>query len=106
MKFKMNDLEWEIIEVPPNDLGGSEKYVNKAGETHFGLQEIWLLDIMGKEHKRKVLLHELMHVYIYSYITSYNMDFNEELLCDISGNSHDIIHKIAEDYFKNKKDTD
>lgn len=25
---------------------------------------------------------------------------DEEVLCDISANSHNIIHKIVEDYFK------
>ena len=29
---------------------------------------------------------------------------DEEELCDISANSHDIIHKIVEDYFKNNKE--
>ena len=29
----------------------------------------------------------------------YELD-KQEVLCDISANSHDIIHKIVEDYFK------
>ena len=51
------------------------------------------------EIKKKTLYHELTHVYIREYLTSRDISPDEEVLCDISANSHDIIHKIVEDYF-------
>ena len=50
--------------------------------------------------KRKKLMHELMHCYIEEYVSLELEDYKEETLCNISANSHDIIHKIVEDYFK------
>ena len=55
---------------------------------------------MHKEQKRQTLLHELMHCYVWSYVCGFN-NISEEALCDISANSHDIIHEIVENYFKN-----
>ena len=37
---------------------------------------------------------------IREYLTSRDIKPDEEVLCDISANSHDIIHKIVEDYFE------
>ena len=53
MKFEMNNHEWEILELPKDQI--------------------------------KLI---------------YEKEMNEETLCNISANSHDIIHKIVEDYFK------
>ena len=49
-------------------------------------------------------MHELMHCYIDCYVSFQAVVYNEEILCHISANSHDIIHKIVEDYFKAKKE--
>lgn len=38
------------------------------------------------------------------WITMSDICPNEEVLCDISANSHDIIHKIVEDYFCDEKE--
>ena len=48
---------------------------------------------------KQTLYHELMHCYLWSYIHIFN-EISEEAMCDISANSHDIIHKIVEDYFE------
>ena len=53
--------------------------------------------------KRKTLIHELTHCYIREYITHEEKNYSEEMVADISANSHDIIHKIVEDYFKGDK---
>ena len=41
-----------------------------------------------------------MHVYKDVFIGNEEWKISEEELCDISACSHDIIHKIVEDYFK------
>ena len=107
MKFEMNGLEWVIKEVSQkdfleynvqNDIDEKDKFY--SGRTLIIEQEIWIFKDLSKGLKRRVLYHELMHCYIISYLTHIDMDdVYEEAWCDISSNSHDIIHEIAENYF-------
>lgn len=117
MKFKMNDIEFEIIELPQivykefrkkeDEANGCEISNTLVGEylgsTHHKTCKIYLDESMSKDRKRRTLLHELAHCYIYEYITHEETQFSEENVADICANSHDIIHKIAEDYFCKKK---
>lgn len=103
MKFKINNIEYIIKEVDQEEL--LRWKCNKEdgyyyGQTHFQTQEIWLDKALTKDKKRKTLIHELTHTYIREYLTTRDLDYEEEILCDISANSHDMIHKIVEDYFK------
>ncbi len=99
----MNGREWIIKEIEQKNFIDNDKNAKDCGyffgQTHFHIQEIWLCSEMAKEQKRKTLYHELMHVYIHSYISHIELEFTEKLLCDISANSHDIIHEIVKDYF-------
>lgn len=112
MKFTINGREWTIKEVEQEafweDDGDKELIGKKEWYTtyHFGRcifknQEIWLWKDISKEQKKNTLYHELMHCYKGSYFGFYDLDNqNEDFWCDVSANSHDIIHKIAEDYFE------
>lgn len=103
MKFKMNGVEFEIKEVEQSEMSKwqcNEEDGYYYGQTHFMTQEVWIDKILSIEKKRKTLIHELTHVYIREYLTSRDISPDEEVLCDINANSHDIIHKIVEDYFK------
>lgn len=107
MKFKMNDRTWEIKEVDEQDIVAilqpqeEEKIIVANGVTDFQGQFILLNKNLHPEMKKQTLYHELMHCYIRCYIIFNQLaEINEEMLCDISANSHDIIHKIIEDYFK------
>ena len=108
MKFKMNDRKYKIIEKSKEEMFGVVKEPNKEdGKEYLGLHfpainEIWLLKTLSNEQKRKTLMHELMHCYIWCYMNEV-VNLNEEDICNISANSHDIIHKIVEDYFKGAK---
>lgn len=107
MKFEINNREWEIKEVPKEWLLEEYKKEYENGVYCFGLtryskQIIYLNDELCKDVKRQTLYHELMHCYIWSYIHCFN-EIGEEAMCDISANSHDIIHKIVEDYFNTQK---
>ena len=44
-------------------------------------------------------MHELMHCYIEEYISLSLEEYDEETMCNISANSHDIIHEIVDTYF-------
>lgn len=103
MEFKMNGRTWEIKEVSQEALRLQNGEID--GAYFFGLtipnrQEIWLWEDLKEQQKRQTLLHELMHCYSFSYITFNMVEFKEDDWADISANSHDIIHDIAESYFK------
>ncbi len=100
MMFHMNGVEYKIIEVPQseyNKVNEDDGYY--YGQSHFYTQEIYISEDVSYERKKKTLYHELMHCYIREYITTKDIDsFDEEILCDISANAHDIIHEIVEQY--------
>lgn len=101
VKFKMNRSEYEIKEVEQEEL---MKHKNQDegyyyGQSHFIEQEIWIDKNLSMERKKRTLYHELMHVYIREYLTTRDIEPDEEVLCDISANSHDMIHEIVEEYF-------
>jgi len=106
MVFKMNNRVWEIIEKPLKKI--QEIYKQRAEEDPpylFGLSVIgehiiYLNNEICDDKKRQTLLHELMHCYKTEYISTSIDKIDEEMLCDISANSHDIIHEIVEEYFK------
>lgn len=109
MTFKMNDRTWEIKEISQEEIrqhmeyykyDGKPSEIGKYyGQTYFDEQIIYIDKDLHIEQKRQTLLHELMHCYIGCYLYEFK-SFDEEDLCNISANSHDIIHKIVEDYFK------
>lgn len=103
MKFKMNNREWEIEEIeqerffPTSD---EKEQGNCFGLCDYEQQKIYLWKDLCREQKRQTLMHELLHCYIGSYISFEDIDsFNEDVMCNISANSHDIIHEIVEEYF-------
>lgn len=105
MMFSMNGRTYEIKEMP------QEAFQEEQGQidgTYFGLtiptkQEIWLLNTLSLEQKRKTLYHELFHCYSFNYLTFNLLNLNEDDWADISANSHDMIHEIVEKYFKTQK---
>lgn len=113
MYFKMNNVTYQIIELSQKDYKtyrkAEDKHVdceetdtNKGvyfGATHCYRNIVFLDKSLPIDRKRKTLIHELTHCYIAEYITHEETQFNEELVADISANSHDIIHKIVTEYF-------
>ncbi len=101
MKFVMNRSEYTIKEVSQKefwDYKVDEQDGYYYGQSHFQTQEVWIDKDLFLEKKIKTLYHELTHVYIKEYLTTRDIEPNEEVLCDIAANSHDLIHKIVEDY--------
>ena len=103
MNFKMNNSYYEIKEVSQEELQreiASDDDGYYYGQTRFRKQLILIDKDLSEARKRKTLYHELMHVYIREYLTTRDISPNEEVLCDISANSHDIIHEIVNQYFE------
>lgn len=105
IEFEMNSSCYTIKEVSQDELQkeiASDEDGYYYGQTRFRKQLILIDKDLPYERKKKTLYHELMHVYIREYISTRDIDLTEELLCDISANAHDIIHKIVKDYFGRK----
>ena len=114
MKFKINNRNWEIKEVSQKEIKEKEKeYYNNGvynnpvedgryfGITYHDEQLILIDKDLHPERKRITLMHELTHCYINCFMTHQDFEYNEEFVCDIVANSHDIIHDITNEYFKN-----
>lgn len=107
MEFKMNNHQWEIIEISKDQI--KEIYEKETGEetlyvyglTKYDNHKIYINEELCYDMKRKTIMHELMHCYKEEYISLELDNIEEETLCNISANSHDIIHEIVESYFNN-----
>lgn len=113
MKFKMNNIEYEIKEISQKDYKAYRKEEDEKigceitnttigvyyGATHNYTNIIFLDKDLHLDKKRKTLIHELTHCYISEYIAHEDKNFTEEDVADIVANTYDIIHKIVEDYF-------
>lgn len=106
MEFEMNGHKWQIIEENKQSIkqryesATKEETIEVFGMTDFCQQKIYINQDMHYDIKRHTLMHELLHCYISEYCSIEQNDYSEEIMCDLSANSHDIIHKIVEDYFK------
>ena len=109
MKFKMNNRDWEIKELSQEEMrekfreykyDGEPKEGKYFGLTYFDKNKIYIDKDLCLDQKEQTLKHELMHCYIGCYLFNSEKEYTEEDLCNISSNSHDIIHEIVNDYFK------
>lgn len=106
MKFEMNNRTWYIKEVSKQFL--DEKYATVEDGEMFGItdyqeQIIYLWEELHQEQKRQTLIHELTHCYIGCYMSFEDMEWHVDVICNLVGNSHDIIHEIVKNYFNLKK---
>lgn len=109
MKFKMNDREWEIVELSQDDMrqvfkdykwDGEPKEGRYFGLTYFDCQKIYIDKDLCMGQKIQTLAHELMHCYIGSYISNSSLKtYTEEDLCDICANSYLMIDNIIFDFY-------
>ena len=103
MKFIINNDEWEIKEINNAEMnimcGSDKRETFTHGSTQYSDQVIYLNN--EAPNKRKTLYHELTHCFMYEYgHNQHQKEYNNEDVCEICACSHDIIHKIVEDYFK------
>ena len=117
MKFKMNGIDFEIIEVNQKEYKEYRQKENEEleiekedlktgcyfGATHRYKDKIYLEKNLPFDRKRKTLIHELTHCFIGEYVTHDDKQYDEEMVADIGANSHDIIHDIITKYFNDKE---
>lgn len=106
MKFKINNRNFEIIEINQKEMRETFSIYDGEPQTgrYFGLTyldngKVYIDKDLCIDQKKQTLKHELMHCYIGCYLFNDERQYTEEDLCNISANSHDIIHKITENYF-------
>lgn len=111
MNFKINNRNWKIKELSQDEIkqhikdykyDGEPQDGRYYGQTYFDEQIIYLDKDLHPQQKRQTLMHELMHCYIGCYLFNNERNYIEEDLCNISANSHDIIHDIVKEYFTEK----
>lgn len=101
MNFTMNNQIWEIKEISNAEMniicGSDLGQTFTHGVTRYSEFRIYINDIAPD--KKTTLYHELMHCFMYEF--GHNQQdriFNNEDICEISACSHDIIHKIVENW--------
>lgn len=106
MRFTINNRTWEIIELSKEEM--DKEYPSEGEGEVYGLcdytnQKICIWKDLHQEQKRQTLIHELTHCYIGCYMSFEDMVWHVDVICNLVGNSHDIIHEIVENYFNLKK---
>lgn len=112
MKFKINGMNWEIIEKSQAEIkakmnkrrANEEENINTVDTRYYGITfhdelKIVLDKDLPKDRKKKVLIHELAHCYIGCYVTHQEKNYDEKMVADIICNSHEIINEIVNKYF-------
>lgn len=106
MTFEMNNHTWQIKEITNAEMNVIEDSDGKQTFCHGTTDYQSLIIYLNKDAKniKTTLYHELMHCFMYEYGYNQKEDkiFNYDDVCEVSACSHDIIHKIVKDYFKNK----
>lgn len=100
MKFKINDIEWEIIELDQLDTRLESKGNYCGGICAFDLKEIYLSKNLQLSYKRKVLIHELSHAHLLDCLIKSTNKYDEEELCEFVAIYSQRILEIANEYFK------
>lgn len=104
--FQINGSEYTIKDTCQEEIKRHINNDNNAnndfyyGLTVFQDNLIYLEKSLSYDKKRKTLIHELMHVYIAEFITTQTIDYDEEILCDICANAHELVNKIVNSYFE------
>lgn len=108
MKYNINEIEWEIIEVgqeelisdykkdsPKANIEGSYIY----GRTYYPENKIKLSEELTEAEKKKTLKHELCHCWMWNNANHGREEYNDEDICEIVANSNNFINQIMNKYF-------
>ena len=103
MKFKINNIEWDIEKVPRKHELLSELSAN--GVSNSSLQKIYIADDMSPSFTRSIVIHELTHAFLVFGDISNQARENEnkktyvsEEICEFMGFYADRIIEIADNF--------
>ena len=90
MEVEFNELKYQVLLV--DDIAE-----DVFGRINYQAQTIKILNSLTKEHKEKILVHELTHACLYAHGFSENKSFDQEQLCDFMAfQGINIIVKASE----------
>lgn len=100
MKFKINNIEWNIKVVDEATINNEMKQDGTLGVTVYKTQEVLLLK--KQANIIKTLKHELMHVWLYEYghAQDDNTTYGCEDICEIVASSNDFINRVVRQFKK------
>lgn len=107
MKFVINKHKWEIINIPNDKMQEMYKQITGItdafayGLTQYSRQKIYINKDLNPEQIIATLKHELAHCYLWTYGFR-EVDYNQEIVCDIVANSNEFINEIVKRYGGNK----
>lgn len=93
MKFKVNDIEYEIVEVDKHD----DNLKMDDDDYHWGVcsyiqRKIFLRKDLSFTNKKQTLIHEVTHAFIEAY-GFMQVRLNDEIVCDFVAS---YLYKILE----------
>lgn len=96
MRFKINGIEWQTVEVPSSD--GSLR--RSDGSLSVGVTDnvtycIYLSKSLRGAFKRKVMIHEVCHAFMFSYGVLIPIE-QEEFICDFVATYGDDIFSVVD----------
>lgn len=98
--FKINNIEWNIKYVLPNDY----TLMRSDGSMTLGMcdnndKTIYIASTLDEKYSKKVLCHEVTHAAMFSYGVNLSLD-QEELLADLVATYGEEIIDITNKIFK------
>lgn len=107
MKFKCNNMEYEIIEVSEDEL--KDEYIKDHpkekreeiflyGRTSYTQHTIKLCKDLHPEEKIRTLKHELCHCWMWCTANSNHQEYDEEHICEIVACINDFINEVVNEY--------
>lgn len=102
MKFTVNNIEYEILEVNTCDENLKVYGDYRWGVCNYIQRKIHLWKELSIVNKRQTLIHEITHAFIEAY-GFIQVKFNDEIVCDFVAAYLYKIEEIVNDYFKKIK---
>ena len=103
MKFKINNINWEIIELAEKELSdryGGDEYEFLYGFCSYTENKIYINSKLVHDRKKHTLIHELTHCWTFENGWGFNDKVSREDLCNIVAGINSFINEILGKYFK------
>lgn len=103
MKFKIDNVKWEIVECDTKEL--SNRFQGEEHEFLYGFcsyteNKIYLNNTLCLDRKKNTLIHELTHCWTMSHGWGFGNPLDREDVCNIVACSNYFINDIVGKYFK------
>lgn len=98
MKFIVNEIEWEIVEVEKTHSGLKMGDNSMLGTCNYEECVIYIMQELNKGMKRNVLAHEITHAVIEAMGFYANKTFDQEAMCEFIAHNGKLVVDLTEQY--------